>query len=261
LFFSVLNNHLHHIKKKTYCFLFPVPFFHSVPPVPYLFHPSLPSSFSILSVPFSPPFSFRYIHSTCVQLSLSPHHILHLLRSVQYLFSLSSFLHLNLAIIFLSLALSLPRSPVTCHTSCCGWIFRLSPFFVACLCFCPFHSALYASISFLFLIFPLLHWHTRFSCFFSFLFSIPLVSDTLPFHPFFIQTLPLSLPLSLLTYSSYTLSSLCNLAFLCPLVAPRSNIFLVLSLYLLFLVPSILRPLPCTSIYSLSCSQTSSFSS
>jgi hypothetical protein len=91
--------------------------------------------------------------------------------------------------------------------------------------------------------FPLLHWHTRscdsisFSpsspCSFSFLSSIPLVFGTLPFHPFYLQTLPLSFPLSLSPCSSFTL----NLAFLCPLLAPISNIFLALSLPLL--VPSI----------------------
>jgi hypothetical protein len=87
--------------------------------------------------------------------------------------------------------------------------------------------------------FPLLHWHTRFSdsiclslyfSLFSFLFSIPLMSCTPPFRPFYLQTLPISFPLSLAAYSSYTLSSLCNLAFPCPLLAPLSNIFLALSL-------------------------------
>jgi hypothetical protein len=87
--------------------------------------------------------------------------------------------------------------------------------------------------------FPLLHWHTRFSdsislsisfFLFSFLFSIPLVSCTPPFRPFCLQTLPCSFPLSLSAYSSCTLSSLCNLAFPCPLLAPLSNIFLALSL-------------------------------
>jgi hypothetical protein len=74
------------------------------------------------------------------------------------------------------------------------------------------------------LIFPLLHWHTRSSgsnylspsspCSFSFLSNIPLVSCTLPCHPFCLQILPLSFPLSLSAYSSCTLPSLCNLAFL-----------------------------------------------
>jgi hypothetical protein len=87
--------------------------------------------------------------------------------------------------------------------------------------------------------FPLHHWHTRFSdsislslsfFLFSFLFSIPLVSCTPPFRPFCLQTLPCSFPFSLSAYSSCTLSSLCNLAFPCPLLAPLSNIFLALSL-------------------------------
>jgi hypothetical protein len=61
--------------------------------------------------------------------------------------------------------------------------------------------------------------------FFSFLSSISLISCILPFHPFSLQTLPVS----------YTLPSLCNLAFLCPLLAPLSNIFFALSLLRLFL--------------------------
>jgi hypothetical protein len=48
---------------------------------------------------------------------------------------------------------------------------------------------------------------------------------TLPFHSFCPQTLPLSFPLSLSAYSSCALPSLCNLAFLCPLLAPISNIY------------------------------------
>jgi hypothetical protein len=60
-----------------------------------------------------------------------------------------------------------------------------------------------------------------------FLSSIPLVYGTLPF------------PLSLSACSSFTLPSLCNLAFLCPLLAPISNIFL--ALFLPLLVPSIAR--------------------
>jgi hypothetical protein len=47
----------------------------------------------------------------CAIVSLSSRHILHILSSssIQYPFSLSSFPHLNLAIIFLSFALSFPR--------------------------------------------------------------------------------------------------------------------------------------------------------
>jgi hypothetical protein len=106
---------------------------------------------------------------------------------------------------------------------------------------------------------PLLHWHTRssgssslfpsFPCFFSFLFSIPSVSCTLPFHPFCPQTLPFSFLLSLSACSSYTLPSLCNLAFLCSFLPPLSNIFLAHSLAPL--VSFIPRFLPRTSIYSL----------
>jgi hypothetical protein len=80
----------------------------------------------------------------------------------------------------------------------------------------PFHLALHSYIFLLLLIFPLLHWHIRFSdnisfsspCFFSFLSSITLVSCIHPLHPFCLQTLPISFPLSLSAYSSYTLPSL-----------------------------------------------------
>jgi hypothetical protein len=92
---------------------------------------------------------------------------------------------------------------------------------------------------------PLLHWHTRSSgsnslsssspCSFSFLSSIPSLS--LHFHPFCSQTLPLSFPLSVSVSSSGTFLSLCNLALLCPLLAPIS-IFFLHSLYLLLFLPS-----------------------
>jgi hypothetical protein len=70
-----------------------------------------------------------------------------------------------------------------------------------------------------------------------------------------------SIPLALFPHyvTSCTLPTLCNLAFLCSLLAPLSNIFLALSLPLL--IPSIPRSLPSASISSLSCSQISSFSS
>jgi hypothetical protein len=91
------------------------------------YHPSLSLSFlssstplsSILSpfrlrsvffaAPLPPSISFRRIRSTCALSSHSPRGTSCTSSSVQYLFSLSSFLHLNLAIIFLSFALSLPR--------------------------------------------------------------------------------------------------------------------------------------------------------
>jgi hypothetical protein len=87
---------------------------------------------------------------------------------------------------------------------------------------------------------------------FSFLSSIPSVFCTLLFYPFCLQIFPLSLS----AYSSYTLLALNNRALLCPLLPFLSNIFL--PLFLPLLVPSIPRSLPRTSI---SCSQTSSFSS
>jgi hypothetical protein len=130
-------------------------------------------------------------------------------------------------------------------------------------------NSTFIHLPFVFKFFALLHWHTgscgstclspSSPCSFSFFSSIPLVSCNLPFHPICPQTLPLSFPLSLSACSSCTLPSLCNLAFLYPLLAPTSNIFLALSLSPLF--PSIPRSLPRTSIRSLPCCQTSSFSS
>jgi hypothetical protein len=76
---------------------------------------SIPQSFLISLHPFH----------MCSIVSLSSLHILHLLSSpsIQYLFSVSSFPHLNLAIIFLSFALSLQvLRNFLCHTPCSIWI-------------------------------------------------------------------------------------------------------------------------------------------
>jgi hypothetical protein len=86
--------------------------------------------------------------------------------------------------------------------------------------------------------------------YFSFLYSTQSVSCTLPFRPFCPRTLPLSFPLSLSACFSCTLPSLCTLVFLCPLLAPISNISLALSSPPL--VPSIPRSLLRTSTRSLS---------
>jgi hypothetical protein len=66
------------------------------------------------------------------------------------------------------------------------------------------------------------------------LLRVPLVYCTLPFHPFYLQTLLLSFLLSLSAYYSCTRPSLCNLR-----LSVHSHISLVLSLPLL--VPSIPR--------------------
>jgi hypothetical protein len=87
--------------KITICLFIPHPFL-------FPFCPSCSISFSSILSPF-------HLHSVFVRLPFSPSlsfpYILHLLSSpsVQYLFSLSSFLHLNFAIIFLSFAVSLHR--------------------------------------------------------------------------------------------------------------------------------------------------------
>jgi hypothetical protein len=189
-------------------------------------HPlSLPSSFSISPRSFlSLSLSFGYIHSTWAQFSLSLF-IAH---------SAPSFLSFHPIPVF---SLLIPTSKSRHHFS---FFCTLSPRYsrissvthlsyfllyldslilslLPCLSgLCPFHIALHSSIFLLLLIFPLLHWHTRFSLsffsvfFFFILSSIPLVSCTLPFRPF----------------------------------CPHSNIFLVLPLPLLVL--SIPRSLPRT---------------
>jgi hypothetical protein len=106
-----------------------------------------------------------------------------------------------------------------------GFFHSLHSFLLVCV-FVPFTQVHFlSSIFLLLLIFPLLHWHTHFSG-----------------------------SISLSAYSAYTLPSLCNLGFLCPLLAPLSNIFLTISLPLL--VPFTPRSLPRTSTFSLSYSQT-----
>jgi hypothetical protein len=122
---------------------------------------------------------------------------------MQYLVSLFSFPHLNLAIIFLLFYTLSPQvlRNFLCHTP---GLFNSFPSFLLVT-----HFSGNISLS-------------LFSPFFSFLSSIRLVSGTLPIDLFCLQTLRLSSPLSL-----------CNLAFLCPLRAPFSNIFLAHSLLLL----------------------------
>jgi hypothetical protein len=171
----------------------------------------------------------------CSIISLSSLHILHLLSSpsVQYLFSLSSFAHLNLAIIFLSFALFLPRYTRTSSVIHLPYSLLyldsliLSPFSLACPYLCPSHSAPHTCIFLPLSIFLLPHWHTHSSCSislspshprsFSFLYSTQSVSCTLPFRPFCPRTLPFSLP-------AFTLSLLSPRSF-----APAIHLFLSFS--------------------------------
>jgi hypothetical protein len=114
-------------QKKIIFISIPHPFF-------FLFFPSSSISLSsilspfrlhsvFLPVSFFPSLSFRYIHSTCAQLSLSPHSTF---CSFQFLFSLSSFPHLLTIILLLSHSLSpdTPEFPLsyTSHTPCGLWI-------------------------------------------------------------------------------------------------------------------------------------------
>jgi hypothetical protein len=121
-----------------------------------------------LPIPFAPSLSFRYIHSTCAQLSLSP-------RSTPSFFSFRPIPVLSLLVptsksrhhFSFFCTLSLPRycgiSSVI-HLSyslpvVSGFFDSLPSFLLVCLC--PFHSAIHSSIFLLLSIFPPLHWHTR----------------------------------------------------------------------------------------------------
>jgi hypothetical protein len=107
-------------------------FFYQFLRLPYLFQLSyLPSVFIQYFSPFLSLFLIsRHPFHMCLIVSLSLKHILHFLSSpsIQYLLSLSSCPHLNLAIIFLCFTLSPPRYSeifplsYTSHTSCCIWI-------------------------------------------------------------------------------------------------------------------------------------------
>jgi hypothetical protein len=223
----------------------------------------LPSSLSISSRYFASSLSHFTAYAPYVldRLSLSSRHILDFLSSssVQYLFSLSSFPHLN------ALSPQVHRN-ILCHAS------LILPFVRTFSDSLP--SLLIVGVSV-----PLAQLHTHPSSFrshsfyffagipvppysprlFSFLYSTQTVSCTLPFRPFSPRTLRLSFPLSLSTCFYCTLLSLCTLVFLCPLLAPISNISLTLSPPAP--VPSILRSLLRTSARSPPCSRTSSFSS
>jgi hypothetical protein len=137
-----------------------------------------------------------------------------------------------------------------------------------------FHSALHSSIFLLLFYFPLLHWHTRFSdsfslspsffpVFFFFLFSIPVVSCTSSLPYILSSNFAALFPAFTISLFPNTLPSLCDLAFLCLLLAPLSNIFFSISSYFFYPHFSIMlslkryhSPPKITSPLSLSYSQT-----
>jgi hypothetical protein len=73
LLLTVLSKKLNNNSKKKNIFLsIPTPFFHSIPFLPHLLHPTIFLHSVFLPVPFSPSLSFSYIHSTVLNsLSLS----------------------------------------------------------------------------------------------------------------------------------------------------------------------------------------------
>jgi hypothetical protein len=96
---------------------------------------------------------------------------MHLLyfSSIQYVFSLSSFPHLNLTIIFLSFALSLPRySGISCVIHHSYFLLYLDALILSLLSYFSVSLSLSLSSTFIhlpfaLLMFLLLHVHTRFS--------------------------------------------------------------------------------------------------
>jgi hypothetical protein len=187
-------------QKLTCFFLSPTPFFfYPFPPFPYLF-------FFLISLPSSY-FSPFYLSLT----SLHPSHMcsISLLSTFCTFFPLlpSNTCFLSPVPTFLSFALS----PQTLRNFLCqtplilpvvSRFFDSFPSFLLACVFVPFTQFYILSPSSL--------------CFLLFLLHSSLPSICL-------QTLPLSFPLSLSAYSSYTLSSLCNLAFPSSLLVPLST--------------------------------------
>jgi hypothetical protein len=117
---------------------------------------SLPSSFSIslrsfLSLSL---ISLHPFHMCSIPLSLSPHTTFCTFFPLLPSIPIFSLLVPTSSLFFLFLRHTPLILPV---------VSRFFPFFLACLCLCPFHSALHSSIFLLLLIFLLFHWHTRFS--------------------------------------------------------------------------------------------------
>jgi hypothetical protein len=221
-------------------------YYYSFPPLPYLFYPSyLPSVFiqyfsPFLSLPLShfAAFTPRVFDRLCFLAA-------HPTPSFFFFFC-------PIPILSFSLALSLPRYNGTSSAMHLSYsllyVDSLILSLLSCLpYFCPSRSSPHTSALSLSTSSP------------SFLYSTQTVSCTLSFRPFCPRTLPLSFPLSFSVSSSCSLPSLFTLVFLCPLLAPISNISLALSPPPS--VPSIPRSQLRTSARSLPCSRTSSFSS
>jgi hypothetical protein len=136
----------------------------------------------------------------CSIVTLCSQHILHLLSPhIQHLFSLSSFPHLNLTIIFPSLTLSLHRySRISSVIHLSYSLLYLDSLIIFLLCCLSVSLSLLLSSTFIHLpllsIFPHLHWHTRssgsislslsiFSVFFYFSlqYSVSIRHSSLPF--------------------------------------------------------------------------------
>jgi hypothetical protein len=177
----------------------PTPLFlYSFPPIPCVFHPSY---FSSVFIQYFSPFLPSVISLHPFQLFLSllvAHSAPSFLSFHPNLFSLSSFPHLNISIIFLSFALSLPScSGISCVIHLSYFLLYLDSLILSLL-FClsvslflsfsstcihlPFALNLYTSSLIVYFSLLLLRVFSQLS-------RIPSVSCTLPFLPFCLQTL------------------------------------------------------------------------
>jgi hypothetical protein len=191
--------------KKKFC-LFPTPFlFPSVPLFSYLFHPShLPSVFIQYFSPLFLSFSFRYIHSTCAQLSLS----------LLLAHSAPSFLSFRPIPVFSLLVFtSKSRHHFSFFCTVSPQVLRnflcYTPYLILSLLSCLSVSlSLSSSSTFIHLafasVFPLFHWHTlSFLSFSVFFFSFSLQHSVSVLH----SSLPSTLSSNFATlFPAFTLS-------------------------------------------------------
>jgi hypothetical protein len=132
LLLTVLSKKLNNNLKKKHFSFYPYPFFHSIPFLPHLLHPTISLHSVFLPVPFSPSLSFRYIHSTVLNsLSLSLF-IAHSTSSFLSFYPVPVFSllvptsrsHYNFSFFLHSLFSDTPEFPLSSisHTPCCIWI-------------------------------------------------------------------------------------------------------------------------------------------
>jgi hypothetical protein len=114
-------------------------------PIPH--HPSPSLSFTSSSISLSFFLSPFRLHSVFLSVPFPPSlsHFTTFFPHLLDCLSASSFLSFHPIPVF-SLLILTSESCHASHTPCCIWILWFSPFFLACPCLCPFHSALHSSI-------------------------------------------------------------------------------------------------------------------